>query len=78
MSLKIIFQPISDFGMQRKMLGEKKEEVREGNNEEGEEEEEEKEERRRGEGTQLLERKGIHKKAAEPIPSHRTRYYRTL
>ena len=29
-----------------------------------------------GEGTQLLERKRIHKKAAEPIPSHRTRYYR--
>ena len=32
--------------------------------------------RRRREGTQLLERKRIHKKAAEPIPSHRTRYYR--
>ena len=30
----------------------------------------------RGEGTQLLERKRIHKKAAEPIPSHRTRYHR--
>ena len=33
-------------------------------------------EREGGEGTQLLERKRIHKKAAEPIPSHRTRYYR--